>query len=306
MADRRLQVFHAVARLLSFTRAADELCMTQPAVTFQVKQLEEQYNTRLFERSHARIALTPAGQVVFDYAERILALNGELDTRIGEMTGGLRGPLLLGASLTIAEFILPRILGEFKALYPDVRTRMTVANSETIETRVCDHSLDVGLIESPSTLPSLATEVCCEDELVLICAPAHALAQRASATPQEVAAQPFVSREAGSGTRDFTDQYFRQAGIVPDDLDLVMELGSPEAIKGLVETGLGVSIMSRATISKEVQLGTLVARPLEPRLMRILSLVQPRDRFQSRLVKTFIEFALARMKMPDPVRAVAG
>ncbi|MFN9120400.1 MAG: LysR family transcriptional regulator, partial [bacterium] len=236
MADRRLQVFHAVARLMSFTRAAEELCMTQPAVTFQVKQLEEQYNTRLFDRSHGRISLTATGQIVFDYAGRIVRLNEELETRIGETTGGVRGPLMLGASLTIAEFILPRILGEFKARYPEVRTQMTVANSESIETRVADHALDVGLIESPSTLPSLTTEVCCEDELVLICAASHPFASRVSVTPQDVAAQPFISRETGSGTREFTDQYFRQAGVAPDDLNLVMELGSPEAIKGLVET----------------------------------------------------------------------
>jgi DNA-binding transcriptional LysR family regulator len=297
MADRRLQVFHAVARLLSFTRAAEELCMTQPAVTFQVKHLEEQYNTRLFERSHGRIALTPAGQVVFEYADRILGLNEELDTRIGEMTGGVRGPLLLGASLTIAEFMLPRILGEFKARYPEVRTQMTVANSETIETRVADHSLDVGLIESPSTLPTLHTEVCCEDELVLICATSHPFTQHASVAPHEVAGQPFVSRETGSGTREFTDQYFRQSGIAPEELNLVMELGSPEAIKGLVETGLGVSIMSRATIAKELRLGMLAAKPLEPRLIRILSLVYPKDKFQSRLVRTFVDFALTRMKL---------
>ncbi len=296
MADRRLQVFHAVARLLSFTRAAEELCMTQPAVTFQVKQLEEQYGTRLFERSHGRISLTVTGQVVFEYADRILGLNAELDTRIGEMTGGVSGPLLLGASLTIAEFILPRILGEFKARYPDVRTRMTVANSETIETRVADHSLDVGLIESPSTLGALNTEVCCEDELVLICATSHPFARRAAVTAQEVATQPFVSRETGSGTREFTDRYFRQAGVAPEDLNLVMELGSPEAIKGLVETGLGVSVMSRAAIAKELQLGLLASRPLEPRLIRILSLVCPKDKFQSRLMKTFVDFALTRMK----------
>jgi len=302
MADRRLQVFHAVARLLSFTRAAEELCMTQPAVTFQVKQLEEHYNTRLFDRSHGRIALTSTGQVMFEYADRILDLNEELDTRIGEMTDGVRGPLLLGASLTIAEFILPRILGEFKARHPDVRTRMTVANSEAIETRVADHVLDVGLIESPSTLSSLTTEVCCEDELVVICACSNPLAAHSAVTPEQVAAQPFISREAGSGTREFTDQYFRQAGLAPDDLNLVMELGSPEAIKGLVETGLGVSVMSRASIAKELRLETLVARPLEPRLIRILSLVYPKDRFQSRLVKTFVDFALTRMKLSAAIR----
>ena len=96
MADRRLQVFHAVARHLSFTRAAEALFMTQPAVTFQIKQLEEQFNTRLFERGHGGIALTPAGEMVLEYAERILALSAELETRIGEMTGQMRGPLMVG------------------------------------------------------------------------------------------------------------------------------------------------------------------------------------------------------------------
>jgi DNA-binding transcriptional LysR family regulator len=272
MADRRLQVFHAVARLMSFTRAAEALCMTQPAVTFQVRQLEEQYNTRLFERSHGRIALTPTGQVVFEYADRILCLNEELDTRIGEMTGGVSGPLLLGASLTIAEFILPRILGEFKARYPDVRTRMTVANSESIENRVAEHALDVGLIESPSTLPGLSAEVCGEDELVVICAASHPFARRGAVTPQEVSAQPFISRESGSGTREFTDQYFRRAGVAPDDLSVVMELGSPEAIKGLVETGLGVSILSYAG---GVQFGVIADRGLCPVPQQLIDAFEP-------------------------------
>jgi DNA-binding transcriptional LysR family regulator len=296
MADRRLQVFHCVAKQLSFTRAAEQLFMTQPAVTFQIKQLEEHFNVRLFDRSHGRIALTVAGRTVLEYADKILLLHEELEKRMGELTGGIAGPLMLGASTTIAEFMLPQILGEFKARYPDVQTRLTVANSETIESRIADHTLDVGLIESPSTLANLNSEVCCEDELVLICAPSHRLARRAAVTPEEVAAQPLVSREPGSGTREFTDRYFRNAGIQPEDIERVMELGSPEAIKGLVETGLGVAVMSRATVTKERRLGTLVSVPLEPRLIRILSLVYPKDRFRSRLLTTFVDHALTRLK----------
>src|SRR5262245_27370558 len=136
MADRRLQVFHAVAKQMSFTKAAESLFMTQPAVTFQIKQLEEQYSTRLFERGHGRVSLTPAGQIVLEYAERILALSAELDTRLKEMTGRLAGPLAIGASSTIAEFMLPRILGEFKSRYPEVQARLFVGNSETVESRV--------------------------------------------------------------------------------------------------------------------------------------------------------------------------
>ena len=145
--------------------------MTQPAVTFQIKQLEEHFNTRLFERGHGRISLTPAGEVVLEYAEKILALSSELETRLGEMTGQMRGPLMVGASTTVAEFMLPRILGEFNSLYPQVRARLTVANSESIESRVADHSLDVGLVELQTKNPNLQSEVCCDDELQVICTP---------------------------------------------------------------------------------------------------------------------------------------
>lgn len=296
MADRRLQVFYTVARQLSFTKAAEQLFMTQPAVTFQVKQLEEHFNTRLFERSHGKIALTPTGRLVMEYAGKILGLSDEMETRVGEVTGTMSGPLLLGASTTIAEFMLPQILGEFKARHPQVQARMTVANSETIENRVADYSIDLGLIESPSHLPALHTEVCCDDELVMICAPGHKLAKSSSVTPQQVILEPYVSRESGSGTREFADNYLRRCKVSPEDLNIVMELGSPEAIKGVVETGIGVSIVSHATIVKELKLGVLVAVPLRPRLIRTLSLVYPKEKFRSKLLGTFVEFATAKMK----------
>jgi DNA-binding transcriptional LysR family regulator len=296
MADRRLQVFHAVAKQMSFTKAAETLFMTQPAVTFQIKQLEEHFNTRLFERGHGRIALTPAGEIVLEYAERILSLSAELETRLREMTGRLSGPLLIGASTTIAEFILPRVLGEFKSLHPEVQPKLVVANSEAIENRVAEHTLDIGLIEAPSHLPSLLTEMCCEDELQVIVSPRHPLAKAKSVTPKQLLAYPYVSRESGSGTREFTDLYFRKAGVNPAELSVVMELGSPEALKGVVETGLGFAILSKATVAKEQKLGELVAIALTPKLLRSLSLVYPKEKFRSRLVNTFVEFAQARMK----------
>lgn len=296
MADRRLQVFHAVARQLSFTKAADVLCMTQPAVTFQIKQLEEHFNTRLFDRGHGRIALTPAGDIALDYAERILGLTAELDTRLKEMTGDISGALFIGASMTIAEFLLPQVLGEFRALNPKVLPRLIVANSETVESRVDEHTLDLGFIEAPSHLPGLVSDFCAEDELMVLCAPSHPLAKLSSITPKQLVAHSFVSREPGSGTREVTDLYLNQAGIRPDSLDTVMELGSPEAIKGLVSTGLGFAIMSRSSLAKETRLGQLAAVPLSPRLMRTLSVVYPKERFRSRLANTFIEFAKERLR----------
>lgn len=290
MADRRLQVFYTVAKQLSFTKAADILYMTQPAVTFQVKQLEEHFNTRLFERSHGKISLTPAGELVLGYAERILALSGEMEARVGELTGQVTGPLMIGASTTIAEYQLPRILGEFKERFPQVQARLTVANSETVAAKVADHSLDVGLIEAPSHNPALTTVACCEDELVMICAPGHPFATRASVNAREIADQRYVSREHGSGTREVVDDFFKDNGVNPDDLHIEMELGSREAIKGAVEAGLGVAIMSASTVTKEIQLGTLVAVPLNPRLTRELSMVYAPEKFRSKLLDAFISF----------------
>jgi DNA-binding transcriptional LysR family regulator len=296
MADRRLQVFHAVAKHLSFTKAAEALFMTQPAVTFQIKQLEEHFNTRLFERGHGRIGLTPAGQLVLEYAERILALSAELDTRVKEMTGEVSGPLLVGASTTIAEFLLPQVLGEFKSRHPKVQPRLVVANSETVESRVAEHTLDIGFIEAPSHLASVVTDVCCEDELQAVCAPSHPLARLKTAGAKQLAQYPYISREPGSGTREVTDQYFRKAGVAPESLNVVMELGSPEALKGLVSTGVGFAIMSRAAVARESRVGELARVPLLPRLNRDLSVVYPKEKFRSRLVNTFVEFAKERLK----------
>jgi DNA-binding transcriptional LysR family regulator len=296
MADRRLQVFHAVAKQLSFTKAAEILFMTQPAVTFQIKQLEEHFNTRLFDRGHGRIALTPAGELVLTYAERILGLSSEMDVRLAEMTGEISGSLLVGASTTIAEFMLPRILGEFKSAYPNVRPRLVVANSEAIETRVAEHTIDIGFIESPSHQPNLETETCCDDELQVVCSPKFPLAKFKELTPQQLTEHPYISREPGSGTREFTDSYLRKAGIVPEEMTLVMELGSPIALNGVVETGLGFAIASVGSVRKAQRLGDLISIPLKPRLIRTLSMVYPKEKFRSRLVTTFVDFAASRLR----------
>jgi len=296
MADRRLQVFHAVAKQLSFTKAAEVLFMTQPAVTFQIKQLEEHFNTRLFDRGHGRIALTPAGDLVLAYAERILNLSSEMDVRLAEMTGEIGGSLLVGASTTIAEFLLPRILGEFKSAHPNVRPRLIVGNSEAIEIRVAEHTIDIGFIESPSHQPNLQTEACCDDELQVICSPKFPLAKFKELTPQQLVDHPYVSREPGSGTREFTDDYLRKAGVSSDQMRTVVELGSPLAVNGVVETGLGFAIASVSSVRKAQRLGDLMAIPLKPRLIRVLSMVYPKEKFRSRLVTTFVEFASAKLK----------
>lgn len=291
MADRRLQVFHTVARLLSFTKAAETLHMTQPAVTFQVRQLEEHFNTRLFDRTHNRISLTEAGVRVNEYAERIFQLYGEMENSIREMTGEISGAVTIGASTTVAEYMLPSLLGDFKEKYPEVNLHLKVSNSEGIVSMVENNTIDLGVVESPVANKNLMVEICKYDQLVVIMPPNHPLAERRQVSFKDILQYPFICREEGSGTREVISEYLGSMSCCDRDLNIVMELGSPEAIKGAVEAGMGLSVVSSATIQKELKLGTLVSIPLDPPLRRPYSFVHQKQKFRLRVMEELLDFA---------------
>lgn len=295
MADRRLQVFHAVARQGSFTRAAEALFMTQPAVTFQIKQLEEQFNTRLFDRGHGRVTLTPAGELVMAYAEKILGLGEEMEARVAEMTDDLSGVLHLGTSTTIAGYWLPALVAGFKRRYPRVVPRVAVGNSQLIESRVADRTLDVGLIEIVSENPTIDRRAAGQDELQVILAPNHPLARATALTATDLASHPFIHREPGNAIRDLSDQFFASAGIAPEELPIAAELGSLAAVKHLTALGFGYAIASHAAIRQEIAEGSLVSVPLAPRLYTPLEVIVLKDKFRSRLVNTFADFVTAEI-----------
>jgi DNA-binding transcriptional LysR family regulator len=297
MSDRRLKVFHTVARLLSFTKAAEELHMTQPAVTFQVRQLEEYFNTRLFDRTHNKVSLTPAGERVSEFAERIFDLYSEMENTVRDLTGEISGALTIGASTTIAEYMLPALLGEFKNCYPDINLRLKVSNSEGIVSMVEHNVIDLGVVESPVSNKNLIVEVCHEDQLVVIAAPDHELVKRGGKVrASDILRYPFVSREEGSGTRDVIRQYLMDEKVNPGDLNLSLELGSPESIKGAVEAGMGITIISHSIIGKELKLNTLAELQLDPPLSRSFSFVRQRQKFRVTVMEKLLEFAQAYFK----------
>ncbi|MFQ3188595.1 MAG: DNA-binding transcriptional LysR family regulator [Glaciecola sp.] len=294
MSDRRLKVFQSVAKCLSFTKAAESLHMTQPAVTFQVRQLEEHFNTRLFDRAHNKVTLTPTGEKVAEFADKIFGIYAEMESSVRELTGEISGALTIGASTTIAEYMLPALLGEFKTRHPEISLRLKVSNTEGIVAMVEDNVIDLGVVEAPVANRNLIVEVCHEDDLVVVASPDHELVKRGlMVKPEDIKLYPFVSREEGSGTREVILQYLIQEGINPHDLDICLELGSPEALKGAVEAGLGISIISRSTISKELKLNTLVALQLDPPLSRPFSFVRQRQKFRVTVMEELLEFAHA-------------
>ena len=291
MADRRLQVFFTVARLLSFTKAAETLHMTQPAVTFQVRQLEEYFNTRLFDRTHNRINLTEAGSRVYSYAERIFELYSEMENSVREMTGEVSGSLTIGASTTIAEYMLPSLLGDFKKKYEDINIHLKVSNTEGIVSMVENNTIDLGVVEAPVGNKNLVVEECRPDHLVAIVPPDHPEADRETLTYEDLIKYPFICREEGSGTREVINDYLSSVSSGPDALKISMELGSPEAVKGAVEAGMGISVVSQATVQKELKLGTLVAINLDPPLDRPFSFVHQKQKFRIRVMDELLKFA---------------
>ena len=291
MSDRRLQVFHTVAKLLSFTKAAEHLHMTQPAVTFQVRQLEEQFNTRLFDRTHNRISLTEAGQVIYEHAVKIFELYGQMENAVREITGEISGTLTLGASTTIAEYMLPALLGNFRTEYPDINIQLKVSNTDGIVYMIENNEIDLGVVEAPVHNKNLVVDVCREDRLVCVVPVDHPLANKDVATLDDIVEYPYICREEGSGTREVINEYLDHHDVPESTLKLSMELGSPEAIKGAVEAGMGISIVSSATIGKELELKTLKAVDLDPPLTRPFSFVYKKQKFRVHAMEELLEFA---------------
>lgn len=292
MADRRLQVFHTVARVMSFTKAAETLHMTQPAVTFQVKQLEEFFDTRLFDRTHNKITLTDAGKVVYGFSERILDSYEKMNDEVRELTGEVKGSLIIGASTTIAEYLLPSLLGVFKKRFEDVNIRLQVGNTETIVSMVENNMVDLGVVEAPVYNKNLEVDICRLDEMQLICPVNHPLANRDKISIEQIRKYGYISREEGSGSRAVINTYIREQGLSYSDLNVVMELGSPEAVKMSVESEVGLAIVSRSTLAKELKLNALKAIPLDPPLLRPFSHVRQKHKFRHRAVGELLEFAV--------------
>ncbi|CAG7604016.1 HTH-type transcriptional activator CmpR [Paenibacillus solanacearum] len=259
----QLHIFYTVAEKGSFSHAAQALHMTQPAVTMQVQSLEEYFGTKLFLRSTKRVELTEAGRTLLPYAKQSIELIKETGIRMSRFTHMLEDRLHLGASLTVGEYILPRLLGPFSSEYPNISVSMKVINTKQILDEVLAHQLTFGLVEAEVHHPDVHTEAVLSDELKLIVPRNHPLAGKESVTVEEMLHYPFVLREQGSGTRTVMEEELERAGYDRDALKIVMELGSTGAVKSAVEAGLGISILSQSSVKHESALGVIQVKDVE-------------------------------------------
>ena len=251
----QLHIFYTVAEKGSFSAAAQALHMTQPAVTMQIQSLEDYFGTKLLHRSTKKIELSEAGRTLLPHAKRSVELVRQTDEAMSAFTQMLQGRLQLGASLTIGEYVLPRMLGPFARQYPDISIVMKVMNTTQIMDDILKHQLNFGLIEAPIHHPDMIVEPVMQDELKLVVPAGHALAERGKVELEEVMAYPFVLREKGSGTRQVMEDQLQKKNIDPQDMNVVMELGSTGAVKSAVEAGVGITMLSPSSVQHELALG---------------------------------------------------
>lgn len=257
MPDDRLRTFLAVARCGSLTRAAKELYISQPAVTLQIRKLEQEYNTSLFHRQERGVQLTPAGRLLLEYAKRIDGIYDEAAEEISALNGSVRGTLRVGATLTIGEYVLPRVVGRFKSEYPKVEILLEVENTDRIVDQVASGILDCGLVEGPFDNGMIRAEKLSDDELAFVCSSGHKFTGMPEIDLESILKEPFILREPGSGTRRVFEDALIKAGAHTEDLRVLMQLGSNQAIKALVGENIGISVLSRCTLHNEIAQGTL-------------------------------------------------
>ena len=291
MEDHKLRVFCAVAETKSFSKASELIHLTQPAVSLQIQAMEELYETRLFDRSGNSINLTPAGEILYKRAKEILALYAEAQQNISEITGAIKGSLSIGASSTIGNYLLPHIIAAFKKKVPQVNISLVVSNTKTITERLNAGEIDIALVEGDVSKQRFSVETLISDELVVIMSPAHPWAERRGLSAIELTKEPLILREEGSGTRQIILKHLDEHGIKLDQLKIALVLGSTEAIKGAVEEGLGVSIMSGWAVRKWLKQGLLKAATFKDlKFHRNFTIISPKRNYSTHTAKEFLNF----------------
>ncbi|KEO82150.1 LysR family transcriptional regulator [Tumebacillus flagellatus] len=290
MITAHLLVFVTVAEKKNFSRAAEALSLTQPAISQQIQSLEDYYGTKLFERTSKRVELTHAGEVLLPYAKEILNVSAVAKGALDDLVGKVTGKLTIGATFTIGEYILPLMLAEYTKKFPDVEVSVLIANTEEIGEKALDHSIDVGLVEGRLLHRNLHLTPLMEDEMVLFAPAGHRLVGLA-VTREQLSNEPFILREPGSGTRVIAEEVLDELGVHPAK---VFSMGSTQSIKEAVEAGMGLAILSKWCIRRELQFGTLAqVTPKGFRFTRPLHVLERSGHFQTKAVEEFLHLVLA-------------
>ncbi|MDY7035392.1 MAG: selenium metabolism-associated LysR family transcriptional regulator [Thermodesulfobacteriota bacterium] len=283
----QLRVFHAVASLKSFTRASQDLFLTQPGISKHIKQLEEFFGIRLFDRLGKKVAPTQAGEILFEATKAIFELIDDAKVKIDDLKMMTGGKITIGASFTAGTYIIPEIMGRFNQMYPGVEFLLDISLSHRIAEKVIANELDVGFIGAPYDDERLVTKKFREDKLVIIIPKEHPWKDRKSIRLAELADQPFVISRKGSGTRAVIQEQMENAGL---EIKKKIEFGNTETVKRAVEAGIGVSIISEFAIKNEVAAGQIKAVKLSDCVLkRTFYITYHKHKYRTSLTRGLID-----------------
>ncbi len=291
---RQLQVFLAVWKKRSFSKATQEVNLTQPTISGHIKSLEDTIGTKLFDRSGREIIPTKAGQILYPYAKKIIQLQKQAQKELSLFQKGDQGNLEIGGSNIPGQYILPDIIGKFKKNHEKIKVNLKVSDTHTITEAICIGDIELGIVGASLNYPELKFDKCLDDELVLICSNKSNPISEEEVEIEKLKRLPFVVREAGSGTRVSTEKQLKKAlGFSFSSFNIVAEFGSNEAIKQAVKAGIGCAIVSKRSIEDDVRFGRLRIISIKGvKLYREFYLVYHNSRTLSPLAEAFKEFLL--------------
>lgn len=286
-----LKAFAAIAKTGSLTQAAEELFITQPALSQQIKQLENYFSIQLLERSNRGTSLTDAGRLLYDYSVRITDLFSELESKMDSLRASVEGSLTIGATSVVGGYAVPCSIFIFKEKYPETNLKLKVENQAQVINDLKDEIVDVAVIEGDRVSGPFAIEEIATDDMTVIVPNKEPWNGKKYLLPEDFVKQPLIMREHGSGTRQVVENCLSSAGIDISSLNIVMELSSVDSIKAAVEAGHGISIMSRLALKKELHNKTLKAVDIKgiPLKQRIY-LAYKTEKAQSTVARAFIKF----------------
>ncbi|MNU59228.1 HTH-type transcriptional regulator CysL [compost metagenome] len=285
--DQALLVFITAVERGNFTRTAEELHMTQPAVSQYIQSLERSMGTRLLDRTNKYVKLTKAGQIVYEYALQMKGLYFKMHSLVDDLMHNAGGELSIGASYTYGEYILPHVIARMRSEYPLIKPRISIGNTKEIAEAVLNHRLDIGIIEGELSHEKLTVQPFAEDLMYIIVPGDHRLCKQSKVSARDIAHEPWILREPGSGTREAADKMFSILGFHPQEM---VEFGSTQIIKESVEAGLGVTLLSEWVVRKELSLGSLAMLRLpETPVSRHFSWVMLHTEFKTKAVEVFMD-----------------
>lgn len=296
---RRLEVLAKVAELGSFSRAAEALFLTQPTVSEHIRALEVEVGLPLLDRLGRGTTPTPAGRVLLEYAHRMLKLAEEARQAIEHFQGRMSGTLVVGGSTIPGEYVLPALMGQFKAKYPDIAITLRVGSSRQVSEWVDEGRVELGVVGARPALRSLTARPLMTDELIVVVPAGHPWAGRKTVGLADVRSEPLIVREPGSGSREALERALREAGTDLDAFRVAGEIGSTQAVKQAVRAGVGITIISKRAVEDECRAGLVsCVKVRDLTVTRSFYLVTHRDRTRSPLAEAFVAFVESQVGEP--------